>query len=81
MIATVGPMTTAGINLETQFVPQNLQTNAKITYTKPAKTAPMMRPMKPMLKEAAPAKAANILPKKANELPKKTGDFDFVKSK
>ena len=31
MIATVGPITTAGINLEIQFVPQNLQTKDKIT--------------------------------------------------
>ena len=44
MIATVGPMTTAGISLFIQPTPAALTMIARTTYTRPANTAPRMSP-------------------------------------
>ena len=44
IIATVGPITTAGIILFIHLTPANLTISAIITYTSPARTAPMIRP-------------------------------------
>ena len=78
MIATVGPMTAAGMILLIHSTPTFLTTRAMITYTRPAETAPMISPRKPNCIEVAPAKAANIEPMKANEEPRKTGLLNWV---
>ena len=44
IIATVGPITTAGINLFIQLTPEIFTIIAITTYTRPAKIAPIMRP-------------------------------------
>ena len=51
------------------------------TYTIPANAAPIMRPIKPIFAEAAPANAANIEPMKAKDEPRKTGLRNLVKSR
>ena len=79
MIATVGPITTAGISLLIQSTPTALTIAAIITYTRPAKIAPIMIPRYPRDTDTPPAKAATILPIKANDEPRKTGLFFCVK--
>ena len=78
MIATVGPITTAGMSLSIQFTPTSFTIIAMRTYTKPANTAPMMSPRYPAEAETPPAKAAAIEPKNANDEPKNTGLLNFV---
>ena len=79
MIATVGPITTAGISLLIHSTPTSLTIRAITTYTSPAKTAPRISPTYPRLIETPPAKAAAIEPKNANDEPRNTGLFLFVK--
>ena len=44
MSATVGPMTTGGMSLDTHFVPAKWMTIAMMTYTMPANAAPTRMP-------------------------------------
>ena len=81
MIATVGPITTAGISLFNQFVPANLTIIAITTYTRPANAAPMIRPRYPTDMDTPPANAAAIEPRNAKDEPRNTGLLNFVKSK
>ena len=81
MIATVGPITTAGMILSIHPVPANLTITAINTYTKPANTLPIIIPNTPREADTAPANAAVIEPKKANELPKNTGLLNLVNNK
>ena len=80
MIATVGPMTTAGISLLSHSTPANLITIAMMTYTSPA-IAPRISPRYPSCMDMPPAKAALIDPRNANELPRNTGLRNLVKSR
>ena len=75
MMATVGPITTAGISLLIQSTPANLTMIARTTYTSPANAAPRISPKYPSDIDTPPANAANIEPKNANEEPKNTGLF------
>ena len=81
MMETVGPITAAGISLFIHLTPVNLTMIAITTYTIPANAAPIMRPIKPIFAEAAPANAANIEPMKAKDEPRKTGLRNLVKSR
>ena len=78
MIVTVGPITTAGISLSIHFVPTALTINEIITYTRPAKIAPMIKPKKPTDIDTPPANAASIDPMNANEDPRNTGLLNLV---
>ena len=78
MIATVGPITTAGMSLLIQSTPANLTIIARTTYTSPANAAPRISPKYPSDIETPPAKAANIDPMKANEDPRNTGLLNLV---
>ena len=80
IIATVGPITTAGMSLSIQSTPTILTISAIMTYTSPAKTAPRISPKYPTATEDAPANAAAIEPRNANEEPKNTGLFFLVKN-
>ena len=75
IIATVGPITAAGITLFTQLTPASLTMIAIITYTRPAKIAPIISPKNPRDIDTPPANAAIIEFINANDEPKKTGDF------
>ena len=81
MIATVGPMITAGMSLLIQRTPANLTIIAISTYTSPANAAPMIMPAKPASAVAAPAKAADMEPRNANQEPRNTGLLNLVKSR
>ena len=73
MIATVGPMMTGGMSLDTHLLPANLIIIAKTTYTSPASTAPRMIPQYPN------ANAVESELKNAKELDMMTGLLNFVK--
>ena len=79
IIATVGPITTAGMSLLSQPTPTNFTTIAITTFTSPARNAPTISPSMPCCIETPPAKAAAIEPKKAKDEPRNTGLFLFVK--
>ena len=81
IMATVGPMTTAGMILFIHFTPAILTATAITTYTRPAKTAPIIRPRKPSCIDTPPAKAENMEPINAKEEPRKTGLRNFVNSR
>lgn len=78
MIATVGPITTAGISLLSQLIPANLTAIPRTTYTRPASAAPMINPSQPSDTDTPPANAASMDLIKAKEEPTKTGLFRFV---
>ena len=80
-MATVGPITTAGISLLIQFTPTFFTIKAMTTYTSPAKAAPRISPRYPTDIETPPANAASIEPMNAKEEPKNTGLLNFVKSR
>ena len=73
MSATVGPMMTGGISLDTHLLPANLMMIAKTTYTRPARIPPRMIPQYP--KQSAVESEL----KNANELEMMTGLLNFVK--
>ena len=80
MIATVGPITTGGINLSIHSTPTLRIMKEITTYTRPAHNAPINNPAKPACTDTAPANAADMLPMNAKEEPKNTGLFFFVKA-
>ena len=63
-----------------QPVPTCFTIKAITTYTRPAMTAPIIRPAKPADTDAAPAKAVSMEPIKAKDEPRKAGTFNLVRT-